>query len=466
MKAISSIFFEIELPNATTWFYFSALLAVALFFKFNRLLSIRNSDVLSLFLPMPGFLLLGQCDVNPLWGYSWLLAASGYFLLRCLFDLTLVRRPALSPNLNFGGLVWLAGALFVSLIAVAARHPNAQTPSYSSPNDGGREGFSKQRERDAAPGTIEPMRKLGEKVLLEQAPAAVDEELIELGVERGLAVFCHLCIAVGLILIGWRHFEDLHAGMAAATFYLLLPYTYLLLPRTPLGVGRWDHAWPMALMIWMVLFYRWPILAGLFLGLAAGTVFFPILVFPLWLSFYHGRGACRFGLSFIISTGLCLAIIGLILWINGVLPPSLLSSWKLSAWLPWRPPEGAMEGVWQGRSSHWAYRLPIFLAYIAFVGTTAFWPAPKNLAHVLALTAAVLIGIQFWYADRGGVYVLWYLPLLLLLVFRPNLSACQPQPPGPDWLSRLGRRLTLLSLRTLRLLRPARPHPQVPRLVS
>ena len=41
----------IDLPNAVTWFYFSALLAVALFVKFTRLLSIRNLDVLALFLP-------------------------------------------------------------------------------------------------------------------------------------------------------------------------------------------------------------------------------------------------------------------------------------------------------------------------------------------------------------------------------------------------------------------------------
>ena len=80
MDATDSIFFDIELPNATTWFYFSALLAVALFFKFNRLLSIRNGDVVSLFLPMPGFLLLGQHGFSPFWGYLWLLAASGYFL--------------------------------------------------------------------------------------------------------------------------------------------------------------------------------------------------------------------------------------------------------------------------------------------------------------------------------------------------------------------------------------------------
>jgi hypothetical protein len=449
MFAAGSIFFDIRLPNATTWFYFSALLAVALFFKFTRLLSIRNWDVFTLFLPVPGLLLLDPRSDTQSWGYLWLLAASGYFLLRCLFDLTLVQRPALGPNLNLGGLMWLAGALFVSLIAVAARDGEPDSPS-------------QQGERSPVP--INPMPKHVEQVIREQAPAELDDTALHLWVERGITLVCHLSIVAGLVLIGWRHFEDLHAGMAAATFYLLLPYTYLLLPGTPLGVGRWDHAWPMALMIWAILSYRRPTLAGILLGLAAGTVLFPVLLLPLWLSFYRRRGGRRFGLAFALSAGLCLALIGGILWINGELPRALPSGWKLSAWLPGQPPDPDLRGPWQG--THWAYRLPIFLAYIAFVGTTAFWPSPKNLAHVLALSAAVLLGIQFWYADQGGVYILWYLPLLLLLVFRPNLSACQPQPPGNDWLRRMGRKLHRLGLRLLRLFHPARPRHQVSRLLS
>ena len=47
------------------------------------------------------------------WGYVWLLVVCLFFLLRCLIDLTLVRRPALGANLNLSGLAWLAGALFV-----------------------------------------------------------------------------------------------------------------------------------------------------------------------------------------------------------------------------------------------------------------------------------------------------------------------------------------------------------------
>src|SRR5438477_4029804 len=65
MSDSGSIFFDFNLPNATTWFYFSFLLAVALFFKFSRLLSVRNWDVVTVFLLVPGLLLLQQGRTHP-----------------------------------------------------------------------------------------------------------------------------------------------------------------------------------------------------------------------------------------------------------------------------------------------------------------------------------------------------------------------------------------------------------------
>ncbi len=129
----------------------------------------------------------------------------------------------------------------------------------------------------------------------------------------------------------------------------------------------------------------------------------------------------------------------------------------LAEWQAWKAPTG--ESIWKG--AHGAYRIPVFIAFLAFVIATFFWPAPKNLAHLLALSAAVLIGIQFWYAEQGGVYVLWYLPLMLLLVFRPNLSDRQPPliPMETDWLLRLGRKLRTWTGRLLNLPQPtARVH--------
>jgi hypothetical protein len=108
-----------------------------------------------------------------------------------------------------------------------------------------------------------------------------------------------------------------------------------------------------------------------------------------------------------------------------------------AAWQPWKVPD--TEGFWMG--IHAAYRIPVFVSYVVFIVATAVWPRPKNLAHLLALSAAAIIGIQFWYADQGGVYVLWYLPLLMLLVFRPNLADRRPQEinADTDWLTRLRR---------------------------
>lgn len=55
-----SIFLDFNLPNAATWFYFSLLLMAGLFLKFTRLLSLRNWDILTLYLLVPGFLLLQE----------------------------------------------------------------------------------------------------------------------------------------------------------------------------------------------------------------------------------------------------------------------------------------------------------------------------------------------------------------------------------------------------------------------
>ena len=33
-----------------------------------------------------------------------------------------------------------------------------------------------------------------------------------------------------------------------------------------------------------------------------------------------------------------------------------------------------------------------------------------------------MIAAQFWHGESGGLYIAWFLPLLLLTIFRPNLQ--------------------------------------------
>lgn len=470
MKVPVSIFLDFSLPNATTWFYFSFLLAIALFFKFSRLFSIRNLDILTLFLLVPGLLLIQQGHQQPeapplrlpptviatlllsgsgpsataaltttaqaaalmpptaddgasslLWvGYVCLLSVTLYLLLRCLLDLILVRRPALTANLNLGGLAWLSLALLVCLSVVAFR-PVVPTAGAAVKNPS-----AAQHMLDAGNAPI------GRTTApLELAQTSLRPSFILM---RSFAILCHLSVLVGLVLIGRWHYQDMATGMALAACYLLLPYTGYF-------VGQLHHVWPMALLIWAVVFYRQPTVAGVFLGLAAGTAFFPVLILPIWFGFYRRRGAARFLVSSALAAGVCLALTGWVLWLNNDLTAIIRETLALPDWQPWQWKVPRQEGFWVG--VHWAYRMPVFILYLTGVIITAFWPAPKNLAHVLALSTAVLLGLQLWYSDQGGVYVLWYLPFFLLMVFRPNLSDRRPpEPPASgDWLHYLLRGL-------------------------
>src|SRR5262249_19015461 len=160
------------------------------------------------------------------------------------------------------------------------------------------------------------------------------------------------------------------------TFYLLLPYTAL-------DITHWHHVWPMALVVWAVFAYRIPTLSGALLGLAAATTYFPLVLFPVWVSLYCRRGAGRFTGMFGLTGGLWLAVVVWLLWLDDELAHGVQSALSLSDWQPWQEPIHGTRGLWV--DMHWAYRMPLFIAYLAMLALFAFWPTPKNLAHVLAL---------------------------------------------------------------------------------
>lgn len=418
-----SIFLDFSLPNAATWFYFSIFLAVAIFFQFSRPFSLRNLDLITLFILVPGFLLLQEAhsliadgkgprgNAELIAGYAWLLGGTGFWFARALFDLTLVRRPTASTNLTPAGLACVGIALLVALTFVAMRRS---------------EGPSQQAQVGRQP---EPIAQVQDQatVIVQKTQPGSDTSPVDLRflVERSLAMACHGAIVVGLLLIGIRHFQDRTAGLSMAVLYLLVPYTAY-------NVGQLHHVWPAAFIVWAVYFFRRPVATGWLLGLASGTALVPALLFPLWLGFYSRRGGGRFTAGFLTALGVSVGVTALILWFDGRAGFGLAAALSLPDWQPWRIPMA--ESIW--RQAHWAYRLPIFVLFVAFLLGVAVWPSPKNLSHLIALSAAILLGVQFWHADRGGVYVLWYLPLILLMMFRPNLSSVEPPEPQSGLMAR------------------------------
>jgi hypothetical protein len=81
-----------------------------------------------------------------------------------------------------------------------------------------------------------------------------------------------------------------------------------------------------------------------------------------------------------------------------------------------------LDGFWRLEGNDPVFRLPVLAAFVLMSGTLAIWPAQKNLGTLMSCSAAVMVGTQFWNAHGGGLYMAWYLPLLLLTIFRPNLE--------------------------------------------
>jgi hypothetical protein len=417
---MSEILFQYEPLKPTTWAYLASLLTIALYFKFNRVFSIRNWDLVGLVLLAPALLMV-QHGVSAVidessehWvehaGYIWLFAVSGLFLLRLLLDAFMVRRPLLEPNLSVGGLTFLGISLFVFLMANVVTGP----PNSTDLADAQRAAQLRQRAVLNPEADTWNTRGPGFPLLYLPTHAAVhsmigdEEEQVATVTVRIMAILSQLAIVLGLVFIGIRHFDNIKTGVAVATLYLLLPYTAM-------WTGNVTHALPGALLIWALAMYRRPLLAGVLVGLAFGTIYYPLFLLPLWISFYWQRGAWRFLIGFTVAVA-CVMVVLACTSSDGSM---FLGS--LRQMLVPRSMFDALSGVW-GRYWQPAYRYPILAAHIGLCLSMALWPAQKNLATLISYSAAVIVGTQFWHAHSGGLALAWYLPMLLLTVFRPNLE--------------------------------------------
>ncbi len=337
-------------------------------------------------------------------GFITLFVIQSFLLIRLLLDPLMVRRPLLNPNLTTGGLYFISISLFVFMMGnVVNSTPRMQV--WQGPKLG--PGYALMHQIPAI-----STRPISESLAGVEPPAItqLDEDQKRLTmIAKVLAILAHLAIVSGIVLIGNRHFGNLASGVGAATLYLMLPYTAQM-------TGRVDHALPAALLLWAILNYRKPMIAGIFFGLAAGLVYYPLFLLPLWCSFYWRRGVRRF----VVGVLATLTILMLLLSVSGTEP-----LWdRLVLMFGLRRPMMEVEhlqGIWSlGWNPIW--RLPVIVGFVILSTLFAVWPSPKNLGTLISCSAVVMVAAQFWHGFGGGLYVAWFLPLLLLTIFRPNLQ--------------------------------------------
>lgn len=483
---MSELFLGYESINPASWVYVSSLAIIGLYFKFNRLLSVRNIDLILIVLLGPGVLFVNygeaqrtdallklapirqkiadeidearqraeekwrsqEAPPNPeeaalptvaeyplppdlvaqrargswfeMFGYTWLFGVGVLLITRMLLDPLMERRPLLEPNLSLGGLAWIGGALFIFLMAnVVTSAPtsndlravqNAEDLAARRAADTQPDGFMKQ-----GPGfaLIHLIPVLPTVRLVGDQPQETGHAAAQVVIAKIVAILSQVAMVTGIVFIGWRHFGSSQGGIGVAVLYLLLPYTAQM-------TGRVEHVLPAAMLVWAVALYRTPLFAGMFVGLAAGMIYYPLFLLPLWISFYWKRGSLWFvgGVAFVMT----ICALSLIFQSTDALNFWLNLKQMFGVRLPAIGNENFF-GIWHYENG-WpqAFRITVLVFFLILSVGLAFLPASKNLGTLLCCTGAVMIGCQFWNGYGGGMHIAWYLPMLLLTIFRPNLD--------------------------------------------
>ena len=349
-------------------------------------------------------------------GFIWLFAVGALLLLRLLIDPTMVRRPLLEPNLTMGGMTFVGCSLFAFLMANvingqatdddlrAARGAEQQIAGQETDDDDNARSLHAPRLPllQALP-AIATTKVHADSIPDSGASKPHQYELMA----KTLAVVSHLVVVLGLVFVAFRHFGNIRMGIGAAALYLLVPYTSQI-------TGHVDHVLPAALLVWAIACYRWPEVSGFLLGLATSVVY-PLFLLPLWISFYFQRGLIRFLIGF--SAALTAVIFSLALTSTDATHFFAQFRQMFGIWLS---PSDGPYGIWTYYDA--VYRYPVMAAFVGLCVMSALLPAQKNLGTLMSGSAAIMLATQFWHGHGGGLYITWYLPLVMLTVFRPNLE--------------------------------------------
>lgn len=406
------------------WLCFSIPLVLTVFFRFGRVWSLRNFDLIVLLGVSLGVSLVRLYGNDFSFGVAVLMASTGVLLARLLADGFLVKRPRLETNLNPQALTFLGVAAVTvvtfGILFVPLPRASQQTVARGQEVLNGEAPLPKKKEdiltgsgpvpAIATAGSLEVSNRVaGER---KTEPDAVPR--VAAGILAGLG---HVAVLAALIFIGIRHFHDRNLAVAMSVLYLLLP-------STTVDPNSVNHILSAVWILWAVALYRVPWASGIFLGLACGSLLYPALLLPVWFAFFGRAHALRFAAALL---GVWAVLLGSFAFLSHDVQNYLLGTLQLI-------PNGveilvAGESPLTWRVTNELIRWPIIGSFLVMLTALTIWPREKRFEHLLAASAAVIVGIQFWYPQQLGESLTGYIPLVLLIAFRPRLQ--QPRKVEP-----------------------------------
>jgi len=345
-------------------------------------------------------------------GYGGLYAVSVYFFVRLLTAAFRLVRPGPKPARAANAVPWaLAALVLFHVIAICELSPEDSCRSVMISGrhilKTGNLPYGHWESGQTPYGPVCYLTYVPAIASWPDGDTAVKVMMVLLDVASVLLVF-----AVGRSLAGKR------AGALAAMLFAASPY---VLGDITAGCHVTSHVVAVPFVLLALLLVRWPAAAGASLILGAATMYYPAFALPLWLGYYVRAGR-RQALQFVGGTA---AAVMIVLAVTFFLtqPPGPEQD-RLSTLFQgtWGVQEGSAPGqtgfgpdsIW-GQFS-WAQPLkkPVFIAYLVFCAALPFLPLRNGRYSLVSLTGAVFVGTQLWKSHTPGLYVNWYLPLLIL----------------------------------------------------
>ena len=241
----------------------------------------------------------------------------------------------------------------------------------------------------------------------------------DLPAAHAAAVAFDLACVAGLWLAGRR--------LRGPSFGLLLAYLWVMFPFTLLVANSGaNDALVGALVLAALLCAGRPVARGALAVLAGLTKFAPLALVPLFVT--AGGGRLRSALGALAAGLLVMAPVavgdGLGTFADRTLGFQGERESPFSVWGLYELPDGL--------------RIAVTLAAAGLAVVVAVVPARRDEVTIAALGAAVLIALQLALEHWFYLYLVWFLPLLLIAVLTPAVAGGSARSPSPGRRPRSG----------------------------
>ena len=241
-----------------------------------------------------------------------------------------------------------------------------------------------------------------------------------------------------------KRLADGDLALVAVAAYAASPYVIGLGGKEEVigGLAFISHIAPTAMVLLALRALDRPVLSGSLLAAAAGVLFWPAFLFPLWFGWRLWRGEKPW--AFVAGfTAVGLALLALVVWFTHAPPGQSAISMFLKSTLEHQEGTSTLEygastmsfwGTHPGLAAVLQQPLfgttslfkPTFLAFAALALGAFFLAKGRTVPQFAALTAMLGSAIQLWKTHATGSYVEWYYPFLLIALL------CA----GTEWVSR------------------------------